>query len=127
MVENGWDRFQVNCLAPFAKRISHASHIHWWARALISTRLLLQAWYDEKAWYPLGRHVGSTTYPGLQLTSWALYVVGNYFSEIELNDVCVLLPAGFGAVATWAVRRSNAYAMLYSIAHARVHFLYLHI
>ena len=60
-----------------------------------------QAWYDTKAWYPLGRHVGSTTYPGLQLTSWAIYEVGRRIDPaLTVNDVCVLLPAGFGAIAT---------------------------
>ena len=60
-----------------------------------------QAWYDTKSWYPLGRHVGSTTYPGLQLTSWAIYEVGRRIDPaLTVNDVCVLLPAGFGAIAT---------------------------
>ena len=60
-----------------------------------------QAWFDEQAWYPLGRHVGSTTYPGLQLTAWALYEAIRWAGfEISLNDVCVFLPAGFGAVAS---------------------------
>ena len=72
-----------------------------------------QAWYDDKVWYPLGRHVGSTTYPGLQLTSWMLYRACNLVTTISLNDVCVLIPAGFGAIATaftgllsWEVTRS---------------------
>jgi dolichyl-diphosphooligosaccharide--protein glycosyltransferase len=60
-----------------------------------------QAWFDDQAWYPLGRHVGSTTYPGLQLTSWAIYAsLQRLGVDVSVNDVCVLLPAGFGAVAT---------------------------
>jgi dolichyl-diphosphooligosaccharide--protein glycosyltransferase len=53
-------------------------------------------------WYPLGRHVGSTTYPGLQLTAWGLSELLNkqLGVEISLHDVCVFLPAGFGALAT---------------------------
>ena len=58
-----------------------------------------QAWYDHECWYPLGRHVGSTTYPGLQLTAWAIYEVLQRIVPTSLNDVCVLIPAGFGAVA----------------------------
>ena len=58
-----------------------------------------QAWYDHECWYPLGRHVGSTTYPGLQLTAWAIYEVLQRIMPTSLNDVCVLIPAGFGAVA----------------------------
>ena len=59
-----------------------------------------QAWYDNQAWYPLGRHVGSTTYPGLQLTAWGLHSFVNLWLPASINDVCVLLPAGFGAIAT---------------------------
>ena len=60
-----------------------------------------QAWYDTQSWYPLGRHVGSTTYPGLQLTAvWLHKALTTYGVEISLHDVCVFIPAGFGAVAT---------------------------
>jgi len=60
-----------------------------------------QAWFDDKSWYPLGRHVGSTTYPGLQLTAWAIFEgLKRSGFEISLNDVCVLIPAGFGAIAS---------------------------
>ena len=61
-----------------------------------------QAWYDDQVWYPLGRHVGSTTYPGLQLTAWGLHrLLTEYLAfDISLHDVCVFIPAGFGAVAT---------------------------
>ena len=91
MVEHGWDKFQVSAtgLPPTAHQLpTHAFASPW------------QAWYDEKAWYPLGRHVGSTTYPGLQLTSWLIFNIVNRFTEMSLNDVCVFIPAGFGAVAT---------------------------
>jgi len=83
-----------------------------------------QAWYDHEVWYPLGRHVGSTTYPGLQLTAWgvhsALAAVGR---PASLNDVCVFLPAGFGALAAgftgllaWEVtRKPNAAALATAI------------
>jgi dolichyl-diphosphooligosaccharide--protein glycosyltransferase len=76
-----------------------------------------QAWFDDGVWYPLGRHVGSTTYPGLQLTAWgihsALHAAGY---PASLNDVCVFIPAGFGALAAgvtgllaWEVtRKPNA-------------------
>jgi dolichyl-diphosphooligosaccharide--protein glycosyltransferase len=26
-------------------------------------------WYDYKSWYPLGRPVGTTIYPGMQISS----------------------------------------------------------
>lgn len=76
-----------------------------------------QAWFDEGVWYPLGRHVGSTTYPGLQLTAWAIHSALHAAGyPVSLNDVCVFMPAGFGALAAamtgllaWEVtRRPNA-------------------
>ena len=38
-------------------------------------------WFDELAWYPLGRIVGGTVYPGLMITAgsihWFLNALGN--------------------------------------------------
>merc|ERR1719347_2081115 len=30
-------------------------------------------WFDERAWYPLGRIVGGTVYPGLMVTSGTIH------------------------------------------------------
>lgn len=58
-------------------------------------------WFDHMSWHPLGRPVGTTTYPGLQfLTVWIWQVLRLAGSEISLHDVSVLLPAWFGAVST---------------------------
>eukprot|EP01043_Picozoa_sp_COSAG02_P026499 COSAG02_NODE_1529_length_12087_cov_326.174258_4_plen_997_part_00 len=75
-------------------------------------------WYDYMSWYPIGRPVGATIYPGMQVTAVAIHetmkaldgpvmasltnAVGipNGFDGVLLNDVCVLLPAAFGAVAS---------------------------
>jgi dolichyl-diphosphooligosaccharide--protein glycosyltransferase len=111
-------------------------------------------WFDYKVWYPLGRPVGTTIYPGMQVTavwltkswlpvwfgvgerlfgmtvpgnavarsarevsmalssptgggSWAMSKVASFmasagmkWNEMSLNDVCCLLPAWFGALAT---------------------------
>ena len=32
-------------------------------------------WFDDRAWYPLGRIIGGTIYPGLMVTSAAFYQV----------------------------------------------------
>ena len=74
-------------------------------------------WYDYMSWYPIGRPVGATIYPGMQVTAVAIHetmkamngtVVAsltgamgleNGFDGVLLNDVCVLIPAAFGAVA----------------------------
>jgi len=59
-----------------------------------------QAWFDHEVWYPLGRHVGSTTFPGLQLTASFIYhALQSIGMGMSLNDVCVYIPAWFGCVA----------------------------
>jgi len=77
-------------------------------------------WFDYKVWYPLGRPVGTTIYPGMQITSVAIHRVLEYFGvEMEipvmvtpgddpktdirqptLSDVCAYVPVWFGAIAT---------------------------
>jgi dolichyl-diphosphooligosaccharide--protein glycosyltransferase len=58
-------------------------------------------WYDHKVWYPLGRPVGTTIYPGMQLTS--VFIWNSLKSlgwDMSLNDVCCYVPAWFGVLAT---------------------------
>ncbi|CAJ1366931.1 unnamed protein product [Effrenium voratum] len=81
------------------------------------------------SWYPIGRPIGTTTYPGMQFASiwiwramkflpktewelpgleslpkgWKTYLPGHgklSFSPVNLNDACVLTPAWFGGIAT---------------------------
>ena len=50
-------------------------------------------WFDETAWYPLGRSVGGTVYPGIMATSALAYYVLNKIIAFPVNirDVCVFL------------------------------------
>jgi hypothetical protein len=58
-------------------------------------------WYDYMAWYPLGRPVGTTIYPGMQMTSVFLKnTLNSYGIPISLNDVCCYVPAWGGVTAT---------------------------
>merc|ERR1719409_16531 len=59
-------------------------------------------WFDYMVWYPLGRPVGTTIYPGMQFTAVYIWKVLNEYLGVDmsLNDVCVMVPAWFGAVAT---------------------------
>ncbi|EKX35244.1 hypothetical protein GUITHDRAFT_118589 [Guillardia theta CCMP2712] len=58
-------------------------------------------WYDYMSWYPVGRPVGTTIYPGMQITSVVIWKVLPWFGiNMSLNDVCVYVPAWFGVVAT---------------------------
>jgi len=85
-------------------------------------------WYDYSSWYPIGRPVGTTIYPGMQMVSVGLWRMlkempkGMYkiprsylpagilpwlpghgtlaYSPLTLNQVCCLVPAWFGSLAT---------------------------
>jgi dolichyl-diphosphooligosaccharide--protein glycosyltransferase len=53
------------------------------------------------SWYPLGRPVGTTIYPGMQITSVTIWKLLPYFgTSMSLNDVCCLVPAWFGVSAS---------------------------
>jgi dolichyl-diphosphooligosaccharide--protein glycosyltransferase len=58
-------------------------------------------WFDYKVWYPLGRPVGTTIYPGMQVTAVAIkmYLLPNW----SINDICCYVPVWFGTAATLAV------------------------
>ena len=49
-------------------------------------------------WYPLGRPVGTTIYPGMQFT--AVYIKRFLLDSWSLNDICCYIPAWFGAAAS---------------------------
>lgn len=58
-------------------------------------------WFDYMSWYPLGRPVGTTIYPGMQISSVLIYRALNYFGyPMSLNDVCAYVPAWFGVAAS---------------------------
>lgn len=63
-------------------------------------------------WYPLGRPVGTTIYPGMQMVAvalWRILKLKEWRSllgvnpRMSLNDVCVFIPAWFGSVASVVV------------------------
>eukprot|EP00794_Sanderia_malayensis_P003161 gene3161-3630_t len=62
-------------------------------------------WFDERAWYPLGRIVGGTVYPGLMITAGAIHWIMNTFHlTVHIRDVCVFLApffSGLTAIATY--------------------------
>ncbi|EDW27123.1 GL16584 [Drosophila persimilis] len=56
-------------------------------------------WFDERAWYPLGRIIGGTIYPGLMLTSAALYRIMWLLNiTIDIRNVCVFLAPFFSSL-----------------------------
>jgi dolichyl-diphosphooligosaccharide--protein glycosyltransferase len=66
-------------------------------------------WFDEKTWYPLGRFVGGTVYPGLMWTAGTFYKILNMLNlHVDIRNVCVLLSpfmASNTAVATWLLTK----------------------
>ena len=58
-------------------------------------------WFDDRAWYPLGRIIGGTIYPGLMVTSAALYHLLNGLNiPIDVREVCVFLAPLFSSFTT---------------------------
>jgi dolichyl-diphosphooligosaccharide---protein glycosyltransferase len=57
------------------------------------------SWFDTTVWYPLGRPVGTTIYPGMQFIAVFLkrYVIR---ARMSLNDICCYMPAWFGVLTT---------------------------
>lgn len=66
-------------------------------------------WFDERAWYPLGRIVGGTTFPGLMIVSGSIHSVLQFLNiDIHIRDICVFLApifSGFTAIATYLLTK----------------------
>ncbi|CAD6190480.1 unnamed protein product [Caenorhabditis auriculariae] len=55
-------------------------------------------WFDDRSWYPLGRIIGGTIYPGLMVTSAFIFNVMNSMNlSIHIREVCVFLAPLFSA------------------------------
>jgi dolichyl-diphosphooligosaccharide--protein glycosyltransferase len=62
-------------------------------------------WFDERSWYPLGRVVGGTVFPGIMTTSAVIYNMLHALNfTVDIRNVCVFLAplfSSFTAVATY--------------------------
>ena len=55
-------------------------------------------WFDYESWYPLGRIVGGTLYPGLMVTAAIIYWTLRALSiVVHIKDVCVLTAPFFAS------------------------------
>jgi len=55
-------------------------------------------WFDDRGWYPLGRTIGGTIYPGLMYTAAMLYWLLNFFNiSVNIRNMCVFLAPLFAA------------------------------
>lgn len=60
-------------------------------------------WFDPRAWYPLGRVVGGTVYPGLMVTSAIIHNVLHFLHfPVDIRNVCVLLAPLFSGATAYA-------------------------
>ncbi|CAN6441194.1 unnamed protein product [Victoria cruziana] len=60
-------------------------------------------WFDDRTWYPLGRVIGGTVYPGLTLTAGSLWWILNSLNiPLSVETVCVFTAPIFSANASWA-------------------------
>ncbi|KAK4432988.1 Dolichyl-diphosphooligosaccharide--protein glycosyltransferase subunit STT3A [Sesamum alatum] len=60
-------------------------------------------WFDDRTWYPLGRVIGGTVYPGLTLTAGTLWRIFNSLNiPLSVETVCVFTAPIFSAFASWA-------------------------
>lgn len=72
-------------------------------------------WFDPTAWYPLGRVVGGTIYPGLMATSGVIYNILHALNlPVDIRNICVLLAPGFSALTAWA---TYMYVPLYTTVY----------
>jgi len=56
-------------------------------------------WFDDRAWYPLGRIIGGTIYPGLMVTASFFYHLLNSLNiTIDVREVCVFLAPAFSSL-----------------------------
>lgn len=70
-------------------------------------------WMDERSWYPLGRVVGTTVYPGLMITSAFIHYILNIVLaiKVDIRDICVFLApvfSGLTALATFLLTKELA-------------------
>ncbi|KAL2610395.1 hypothetical protein R1flu_028968 [Riccia fluitans] len=60
-------------------------------------------WFDDRTWYPLGRVIGGTVYPGLTLTAGTMWWVANSLNiPLSVETACVFTAPIFSAFAAWS-------------------------
>ncbi|KAK3670599.1 oligosaccharyl transferase stt3 subunit [Recurvomyces mirabilis] len=60
-------------------------------------------WFDDRTWHPLGRVTGGTLYPGLMVTSGAIYHFLRFLTlPVDIRNICVLLAPAFSGLTAFA-------------------------
>ncbi|GJN17697.1 hypothetical protein PR202_gb04787 [Eleusine coracana subsp. coracana] len=59
-------------------------------------------WFDDRTWYPLGRVIGGTVYPGLPLTAGTIWWFINSLNiPLSVETLCVFTAPIFSTNASW--------------------------
>ena len=62
------------------------------------------SWHDTLSWYPFGRDIATSSYPGIPFTAAFVYQVLHFFgSDISVYNVCLYFPAFMGAITCIAM------------------------
>ena len=57
------------------------------------------SWFDELSWYPQGRAIGQTVYPGMMiLTNLVHQGISLFYPNIDIKDVAVCMGPGASAL-----------------------------
>ena len=60
-------------------------------------------WFDDRTWYPLGRIIGGTVYPGLIVTAGLMYKILHALNiPLHVQEVCVFTAPLFSALCALA-------------------------
>lgn len=60
-------------------------------------------WFDDRTWHPLGRVTGGTLYPGLMVTSGAIYhALRALAMPVDIRNICVLLAPAYSGLTAFA-------------------------
>jgi len=66
-------------------------------------------WFDSDSWYPLGRVVGGTVYPGLMMTSSIIFWFLEFIAfPVNIRNVCVFIApvfSGLTALTTYLLTK----------------------
>ena len=60
-------------------------------------------WFDEDTWYPLGRSIGGTIYPGLMVVANAVHQILGLVMPVQLETVCIYLPVALSLLTPLCV------------------------
>ena len=60
-------------------------------------------WFDDGSWYPLGRVIGQTLYPGIMTTSAVFYYILNFLGFcVNVRNICVFMGPIFSGLTSLA-------------------------